>query len=155
MGKSKLLFKGNWGTSGKVIGIVRVVDYMDPSQVAMVKPGEILVSERTIPSTEEAMNKAAGIITNAGGKTSHTMIQSKILGKTAVVGTVGATSELKTGQMVLVDGDEKSIYEYLPEVGEAVGGKKSLSERMAEIAARSGKTSDAAALLEKMKKRGL
>ena len=46
------------------------------------------------------MKRAAGIITDHGGATSHAAIVSRELGLPAVVGTQNATGLLRDGQMV-------------------------------------------------------
>jgi pyruvate,water dikinase len=56
------------------------------------------------------MRKAKGIITDTGGRTCHAAIVSRELGIPCVVGTGTATSTLKNGQMVTVDGKKGMVY---------------------------------------------
>ena len=154
MTKGMLLIKGTLGNGPVAVGTVRVVDYKDAAQVASVKEGEVLVAYRTVPGTEEAMKKAAAVVTDAGGKTSHAMIQSMIMGLSTVIGTVEATAVLKDGQLVVVDPGEAGIYEYIPPVDAPAPKGKSLADRMAEMAAKSGKSLDPA-FLEKLRKKGM
>jgi pyruvate, water dikinase len=64
----------------------------------------------TSPDYVPAMKKAAAIITDEGGQTSHAAIVSRELGIPCVVGTKEATSKLKDGDVVTVDGAAGAIY---------------------------------------------
>ena len=64
----------------------------------------------TSPDYVPAMKKAAAIITDQGGQTSHAAIVSRELGIPCVVGTKNATKILKDGDLVTVDGREGKIY---------------------------------------------
>jgi len=79
----------------RVIGSVRDMDKL--------KPGEILITEMTDPDWEPVMKKAAAIVTDKGGRTSHAAIVSRELGLTAVVGAENVTKRIKTGQIITVD----------------------------------------------------
>ncbi len=72
--------------------------------------GEILVASQTNPDYVPAMKKAVAIITDKGGRTSHAAIVSRELGIPAVVGTEKATSILKTGMVVTVNGEKGEVY---------------------------------------------
>ena len=56
------------------------------------------------------MKKAAAIVTDEGGQTSHAAIVSRELGIPCVVGTKDATKMLKDDMVVTVDGSEGSVY---------------------------------------------
>jgi len=76
--------------------------------------GSILVTETTDPDWVPIMKRAAAIVTDHGGRTSHAAIVSRELGLPAVVGTGDATHVLHTEQEVTVscaEGDEGFIYE--------------------------------------------
>lgn len=76
--------------------------------------GSILVTSTTDPDWVPVMKRAAAIITDHGGRTSHAAIVSRELGLPAIVGTGNATEVLHTGQEVTVscaEGDEGFIYE--------------------------------------------
>ena len=66
------------------------------------KPGEILVADTTTPDWEAVMKRAAGIVTNRGGRTCHAAIIAREMGIAAVVGTGNATHSLKSGDTVTV-----------------------------------------------------
>jgi len=55
------------------------------------------------------MKRAAGIVTDEGGMTSHAAIVSRELGVPAVVGVGSATDELENGTMVTIDGEQGTI----------------------------------------------
>src|SRR2546426_4567807 len=93
-------------------GAVRVVP--DASQMAKVKPGDVLVTDMTDPNWEPVMKLAAAIVTNRGGRTCHAPIIARELGIPAVVGCGDATSVLHEDQSVTVscaEGDTGRIYE--------------------------------------------
>jgi pyruvate,water dikinase len=74
----------------------------------------ILVTESTDPDWVPVMRRAAAIITDHGGRTSHAAIVSRELGVPAIVGTGNATYVLHSGQDVTVDcseGDTAFVYE--------------------------------------------
>jgi len=76
--------------------------------------GSILVTGTTDPDWVPIMKKAAAIITDHGGRTSHAAIVSRELGLPAIVGTGDATHVLHDEQEVTVDcagGEEGAIYE--------------------------------------------
>ncbi|KAK6354495.1 hypothetical protein TWF696_003639 [Orbilia brochopaga] len=81
--------------------------------------GSILVTETTDPDWFPIMKKAAAIITDHGGRTSHAAIVSRELGVPAVVGTGNATFALHTGQDVTVscaEGDNGFVYDGISEI---------------------------------------
>jgi len=82
-------------------------------EIESFKEGSILVTSMTDPDWVPIMKRAAGIITDHGGRTSHAAIVSRELGIAAVVGTGHGTAELKDGQQVTLscaEGDQGKIY---------------------------------------------
>lgn len=71
----------------------------------------ILISEDISPSdaADMARDKLLAFATDAGGKTSHSVIMARSLGIPAVVGSHNATKKIKTGDQVLIDGHEGLI----------------------------------------------
>ena len=65
--------------------------------------GDILVAVTTHPDYVPAMQRAAAIVTDEGGITSHAAIVARELGLPCIVGTVHATKSLKNGDRVEVD----------------------------------------------------
>ncbi len=84
-----------------VTGIARVITSID--QAHELKPGEILVTVMTDPDWGPAMRRAAGIITDQGGRTCHAAIVSRELGKPAIIGTGNGTTVLHTGDTITID----------------------------------------------------
>jgi pyruvate,water dikinase len=64
--------------------------------------GNILVTSMTTPDWEPIMKRAAGIITNKGGRTCHAAIVARELGIPAIVGTGVATTTLTPGTVVTI-----------------------------------------------------
>ncbi|HNY88324.1 MAG TPA: phosphoenolpyruvate synthase [Methanoregulaceae archaeon] len=108
-GEGKILVKGQGASPGMATG--RVVVIRDVKDTGSVKAGDILVTKMTNPDMVPAMQKVAAIVTDEGGMTCHAAIVSRELGTPAVVGTRNATSLLKPGQLVTVDGEKGFIYE--------------------------------------------
>jgi pyruvate,water dikinase len=80
--------------------------------------GSVLVTATTDPDWVPIMKRAAAIVTDHGGRTSHAAIVSRELGLPAVVGTGNATLLLHTGREVTVscaEGDEGFVYDGLAE----------------------------------------
>ncbi len=78
------------------------------------RDGEILVTDKTDPDWEPIMKRAAGIVTNRGGRTCHAAIVSRELGLPAIVGTQTATEVLHDGHMVTIccaDGETGTVHE--------------------------------------------
>jgi len=95
-----------------VAGPVRIVTNVHESD--SVQRGDILVTDMTDPDWVPAMRRAAGIITNRGGRTCHAAIVSRELGIPAIVGAHDATLVLHDDQMITMDcsrGETGSVYE--------------------------------------------
>jgi pyruvate,water dikinase len=110
-GKGKLLLTGL--SIGEAIASGKAQIIQDASEIGRFKDGSILVTGMTDPDWEPIMKRAAGIITDHGGRTSHAAIVSRELGIPAVVGTGEATKTLKDGQEITLscaEGDEGHIY---------------------------------------------
>ncbi|QEG01760.1 Phosphoenolpyruvate synthase [Stieleria maiorica] len=94
------------------VGPVRLVH--DVNELSHFRDGEILVTDKTDPDWEPVMKRAAGIVTNRGGRTCHAAIVSRELGLPAIVGTGEATDRLRDGQVVTVScasGDVGVVYD--------------------------------------------
>ncbi|MHB0979789.1 MAG: PEP/pyruvate-binding domain-containing protein [Thermoleophilia bacterium] len=97
------VLKGLPVSSGIVEGPARVIPTVDA--VDTVLPGEVLVVPFTDPGWAPFLLPAAGIIMNMGGLLSHGSIIAREYGIPAVVNVGPATSMIRTGQRVRVDGD--------------------------------------------------
>lgn len=96
--------KGFAGASGSVEGIVRVVP--DISNIDEIQKGEILVTTATNIGWTLVFPKVAAIVTDIGAPLSHAAIVAREFGIPAVVGCSNATTVLKTGDRVIVDGSK-------------------------------------------------
>ena len=110
--RSTVLIEGR--SIGQRIGAgpCRIIN--DPSQMARVQPGDVLVADMTDPDWEPVMKRAAAIVTNRGGRTCHAAIIARELGIPAVVGCGDATRVLREGQPVTVscaEGDTGYVYD--------------------------------------------
>ena len=97
-------------------GEVQLIHSAD--EIEKFEEGGILVTDMTDPDWGPILKKAAGIVTNHGGRTSHAAIVSRELGIPAVIGTENATETLTDGQEVTlscVEGAEGYVYEGLLE----------------------------------------
>ena len=90
---------------GHGIASGRVVIVRDPSEVVSVPKGCVLVAPRTDPDWGPHLRRAAAVVTDHGGATSHAAIVCRELGVPAVVGTGNGTRVLATGQDVTVSCD--------------------------------------------------
>jgi pyruvate,water dikinase len=102
-----VIVRGLGASPGIVSGEVRVVTELD--ELDKVGDGDILVTEMTMPDMVPAMKRAAGIVTDEGGMTSHAAIVSRELGVPAVVGTGSGSRELSDDRIVTIDGDKGSV----------------------------------------------
>jgi len=96
--------KGFTACPGKAKGAVQIVN--KPEDIKDFQNGNILVSIATYPALVPAMKKAAAIVTNEGGLTSHAAIISRELGIPCIVGTKVAANILKNGDIVNVNANE-------------------------------------------------
>lgn len=93
--------KGVSASRGRARGAVVIVRGV--SDLIKVKHGNILVAVSTHPDYVPAMQRAAAIVTDEGGITSHASIVARELGVPCIVGTKNATKSLKDGDEVDVD----------------------------------------------------
>jgi len=103
------LLSGLGASPGVVSGAVRILS--SPSESAQLEPGEVLVAPMTNPDWVPAIRRAAALVTDGGGMTCHAAIVSRELGVPCVVGTRQATTVLRTGEVVTVDGARGKVYE--------------------------------------------
>lgn len=104
---SKKEVKGIVAYTGKITGKVRLI--LSPREIKSFKKGEILVTHATSPDFIQIFKKAAGVVTDEGGLTSHAAIVSRELRIPCIVGTKNATKVLKTGDLITLEGDRGLI----------------------------------------------
>ncbi len=108
----KLLTKGIALGDKIAWGKARIIS--SPEDGDQLKQGEVLITDITNPDWDPVLKKAAAIITNKGGRTSHAAIVARELGTVAVVGCGNATEVIQEGQEITVscaEGKEGNIYE--------------------------------------------
>ena len=96
--------RGMAASPGVVEGLARVVH--DADQLSEVQQGEILVATVTAPSWGPIFGKIKATVTDIGGMMSHAAIVCREYGLPAVTGTGSASTTIKTGQRLRVDGDQ-------------------------------------------------
>ncbi|ASR46309.1 phosphoenolpyruvate synthase [Paenibacillus kribbensis] len=98
------IIEGVAGAAGRIEGTVRVLRH--PEDGHQLLPGEILVTSTTNVGWTPLFPKAAAIVTDIGAPLSHAAIVARELGIPAVVGCGNATTRMKTGDKVIVDGGQ-------------------------------------------------
>lgn len=101
----KLISEGLPASGGDAIGKCRVIGGYDPD----FEEG-IIVAPRTDPEMTPNMISASGIITDQGGILCHAAIVAREIGVPCIVGAGNATSSLKNGDKVYLDGDSGRAY---------------------------------------------
>ena len=99
---------------GEAIASGQVCAIRSAADIDTFRDGAILVTGMTDPDWVPIMKKAAGIITDHGGTTSHAAIVSRELGVPAIVGTGHGTELLLDGQEITLscaEGDRGVVYE--------------------------------------------
>jgi pyruvate, water dikinase len=94
--------KGFAASHGVVEGPARIVKSVE--EISKLQKGDILVCQITNPTWAPIFPKIAGAVSDIGGSMSHAAIVAREFGLPAVVGTGNATSRIKDGQRIRVDG---------------------------------------------------
>ena len=106
--------------------------------IGLIDEEVIIISKDLAPSDTAQLNRlfAKGFTTDMGGRTSHSAIMARSLEIPAVVGTKNATSAIKQGDLIVLDGDKgevlinppnEVIESYIEKRNEQVAEKKELS----------------------------
>ncbi|MBI2780875.1 MAG: hypothetical protein HYX55_03630 [Chloroflexi bacterium] len=94
--------RGIAASPGRATGPVRVI--RSASEFDRLQPGDVLVAPITTPAWTPLFATAVAVVTDTGGVASHSSVVAREYGIPAVVGTGDATSRLRDGQIVTVDG---------------------------------------------------
>jgi pyruvate,water dikinase len=94
--------RGLAASPGVVEGPARFVS--SPDEFSQIEPGDILVCRMTNPAWVVAFTKIGGLITEAGGTTSHPAVVAREFGIPAVVGAHNASERVQTGDRVRLNG---------------------------------------------------
>ena len=104
-----VLLRGLPAAPGRVTGRVRILQ--SPADGDRLQAGEILVAPMTNPDWVPTLRRAAAVVTDGGGMTCHAAIVARELRVPAIVGTRTATTTLRDGELVTVDGAKGEILE--------------------------------------------
>jgi pyruvate,water dikinase len=106
-GRKSDILSGMPASPGTVEGLARVVGTTD--DLDLLQEGEILVATVISPSWGPVFGKIRGTVTDIGGMMSHAAIVCREYGLPAVTGTGSATSRIKTGQRIRVNGTSGEV----------------------------------------------
>jgi rifampicin phosphotransferase len=98
---------GHPASAGRATGPVRVVH--GPADFAAFADGEVLVAKATAPAWTPLFAKAAAVVTDGGTLAAHASLVAREYGIPAVVGAGDATTRLRDGQVVTVDGTAGAV----------------------------------------------
>ncbi len=100
------LLRGTGCCPGVVTGPVKVL--RTPSEDARLD-GEILVAERTDPGWVPLYPSVSGLLIERGSILSHSAIVAREMGIPTIVGIAGLVSNLRSGQIVTMDGGSGTV----------------------------------------------
>ncbi|MGM7666478.1 PEP-utilizing enzyme [Microbacterium sp. A93] len=104
---SEGVLKGMAASPGIVEGVARVI--MDADDLSQIQQDEILVAPVTAPSWGPIFGKIKATVTDIGGMMSHAAIVCREYALPAVTGTGSASTTIKTGQLLRVDGNKGTV----------------------------------------------
>jgi pyruvate, water dikinase len=112
--------KGLGAAGGRIMATAYVI-INSKQRPQQLPKGVILVIPSITPDWLPLLQQVAGIITEQGGLTSHAAILARELGLVAVVSATSATTLIKTGERLLVDGDRGEVYRIRGDGNEEMG----------------------------------
>ncbi|AIS31866.1 PEP/pyruvate-binding domain-containing protein [Methanobacterium formicicum] len=89
-------------------GVARVVESIEG--LSHLEDGEILITSNTDPAWTAVFSKIGGLVTETGGILSHGAVISREYRIPAVTAVKGATKIFKTGERLIVDGNDGVVY---------------------------------------------
>ncbi|SHN49162.1 phosphotransferase system, enzyme I, PtsI [Butyrivibrio hungatei DSM 14810] len=94
------------------VSILKILLGIEDVNISQVAPGTVLVAKDLTPSMTSQINKenVVGIITEVGGKTSHSAILARALEIPAVLSVPDATELVKDKETAIVDGTEGVVF---------------------------------------------
>ena len=98
---------GQPASPGRATGPVRVV--RDIADFDRFQQGDVLVAQATAPAWTPLFGRAAAVVTDGGTLAAHASLVAREYGIPAVVGTTDATTRLRDGQEVVVDGSAGTV----------------------------------------------
>ncbi|YAI82871.1 MAG: putative PEP-binding protein [cyanobacterium endosymbiont of Rhopalodia sterrenbergii] len=109
--ENQSLLRGVGAAPGRTQGLIQIIT----GEIAPYSPSSqknVFLTKEIHPSQLPLLKQAAGIITEQGGITSHAAILARELNIPAVVGVSRATELLKTGDPIILDGTNGTIYRH-------------------------------------------
>lgn len=101
-GPAGAALRGIGASPGRVLATARVA--RTPEEALRIERGAVLVCPFTDPGWTPVLDRVAGVVTETGGLLSHAAVICREYGIPAVLGVTDATSRLRDGQRVTVDG---------------------------------------------------
>jgi pyruvate,water dikinase len=95
------------GSPGVARGRARVARTL--AEASVVRPGEVLVCEMTLPPWTPLFSIASAVVADTGGVLSHAAIVARECDIPCVVGTLTGTHQIKDGAFVVVDGTRGTV----------------------------------------------
>jgi phosphohistidine swiveling domain-containing protein len=80
-----------------------------PADFSRMEPGTVLVCPTTTPAWTPLFSQVRGLVTDVGGILAHGSIVAREYGIPAVLGTGIATTRIRSGQTIRVDGDAGTV----------------------------------------------
>jgi rifampicin phosphotransferase len=99
---------GQPASPGRATGPVRIM--AGPGDFNRFQPGEVLVARATAPAWTPLFARAAAVVTDGGTLAAHASLVAREYGIPAVVATGDATTRLRDGQQVTVDGGAGTVH---------------------------------------------
>jgi phosphohistidine swiveling domain-containing protein len=99
---------GNSASPGVATGLARLI--FSETDIVNIKPGEVLVGVTTYSSWTPVFPLLKGIVLDRGASLSHAAIVGREYDIPVVVQTGEATSKLKSGQRIKVDGTKGAVW---------------------------------------------
>jgi pyruvate,water dikinase len=106
--QGEVILSGLAASPGIASGVIKIIE--DLKDLDKIKSGDVLVTKMTNPDMVVTMQKSNAIITDDGGLTAHASIVSREMGIPCIVGTKNATTQLKEGEIITVDGFTGKVY---------------------------------------------
>ena len=101
------VLRGYAVSTGRVTAPASVIQ--SSADFKQMKPGTILVCTTTTPAWTPLFSQAVGLVTDVGGALAHGSIVAREYGIPAVMGTGVATERIRSGMILVVDGDAGTV----------------------------------------------
>jgi len=101
------MLTGQAASAGRATGLARVID--GPEDFDRVQPGDVLVTRATTPAWTPLFGRIAAVVTDGGTLAAHASLIAREYGIPAVVGTGMATTRIRDGEAITVDGSRGTV----------------------------------------------